>query len=108
MEFNSSWSLQEIQSYVESTRNRRRGNGPHSSAEDCLFHLHEEIGELTREIRRKHNKDSISNELADCLFYLSAIATELNIDLASALHKKEQINSIRFGEVELMVGVSNR
>jgi NTP pyrophosphatase (non-canonical NTP hydrolase) len=95
--FERTWSLKEIQGYVEQVRSLRRGCDKHCNAEECLFHLWEEIGELTREVRRQGTVQSLSNELADCLFYLAALATELKIDLGEALDIKEKINRLRFG-----------
>lgn len=97
MDFNRTWSLQQIQDYVEQVRYLRKGDEPKANAEDCLLHLLEEVGELTREIRRRGAHQSVSNELADCLFYLAALASELKVDLGDALYSKEKLNRIRFG-----------
>lgn len=97
LQFKSSWSVQEIQAYVDQVRDLRRGTGPRSNVEELLLHLMEEFGELTREVRRNGSPESISHELADCLFYLAAIATELHVDLGAALESKERINRVRFG-----------
>jgi len=95
--FERTWSLTEVQGYIEQARSKRRGNGRRDDAEQCLLHFMEEVGELTREVRRKGTSESLSNEIADCLFYLAALATELKIDLAEALDYKERINYMRFG-----------
>ncbi len=46
----------------------------------------EEVGELSRAIRKK-NKDDIEKEFADCLAWLLSVGSILNIDAERAMEK---------------------
>ena len=94
-------TLQAIQQYVKELE-LERGFDHQTVIEKCLF-LGEEVGELFKAVRKTekikidHNsqKHEVSNELADILIYLCAIANRYNIDLETAFREKEEINKRR-------------
>ena len=93
--------LKSIQQYVKELENER-GFDHQTVIEKCLL-LGEEIGELFKAVRNTEKikidtnsqKHEISNELADILIYLCAIANRYNIDLETAFLQKEEINKKR-------------
>jgi NTP pyrophosphatase (non-canonical NTP hydrolase) len=94
-------TLAAYQDYV-ALLEKERGFEEQTVRDKCLL-LGEEIGELFKAIRKAEglkidpNSDSteISNELADILIYLCAIANRYKIDLESAFRDKEAINKKR-------------
>jgi len=48
----------------------------------------EEIGELTRALRRNDDRENLEEEFADVLAWLSTLASIRGIDLAAAAEKK--------------------
>jgi NTP pyrophosphatase (non-canonical NTP hydrolase) len=48
----------------------------------------EEVGELTRALRRNDDRENLEEEFADVLAWLSTLASIRGIDLAAAAHKK--------------------
>ena len=76
------------------------------SPQDTLLLMLEEFGELARALRkrqklRRDSKGRVGQEeqeLADVFIYVVHLANVLGIDLADAVHKKEQINIQRFLE----------
>ena len=94
--------LNDFQEYVKLLE-EQRGFTQQGIKDKCLL-LGEEIGELFKAIRKKeglkidktsHFSD-ISDELADILIYLCAIANRYDIDLETAFRKKEEKNKQRF------------
>lgn len=94
-------SLIDFQNYVKELE-VERGFEKENVLQKCLL-LGEEVGELFKAIRKSENikidKNSefttVSEELADILIYLCAIANRFDINLEEAFRKKEQINLLR-------------
>lgn len=70
---------------------------------DYYIKLTEEVGELSRAIRKDLRpsgsgqiKDTIDEELWDIMYYALAIANCYGIDLEAAIRKKEEINNLRY------------
>jgi NTP pyrophosphatase (non-canonical NTP hydrolase) len=95
-------TLSDIQKYVELMEKERGFNKTDSNVQKAL-HLGEEMGELFKAIRKAEkmriDKNShvtnISEELADILIFISAIANRYEIDLENAFREKEEINKGR-------------
>ena len=93
--------LESIQQYVRELE-VERGFDHQTVIEKCLL-LGEEIGELFKAVRKTENikidhnsqKHEVSNELADILIYVCAIANRYDIDLEKAFREKEEINKKR-------------
>jgi NTP pyrophosphatase (non-canonical NTP hydrolase) len=74
------------------------------SSQDTLLLMLEEFGELARALRkrnklRRDSKGRVGHEeqeLADIFIYVVHMANVLGVDLAEAVHKKEQLNIQRF------------
>lgn len=69
---------------------------------DYFLKLTEEVGELSRAIRKnllaeENIKNSIDEELWDIIYYAIAIANCYDIDLEKAIKQKEEINRIKYG-----------
>ena len=100
-ELRRGFSLSELQAYVHICE-AERGFAGESSLEKCLL-LGEEVGELFKAVRKasgmKIDPDSsvsqVSEELADILNYLLAIANRFGIDLDAAFADKERTNRFR-------------
>lgn len=70
---------------------------------DYFLKLSEEIGELSRAMRKglkAHNNESIKGtideELWDVIYYTIAIANLYDIDLEQVIKTKEEMNQIRY------------
>ncbi len=93
--------LSDVQRYVAEMEDER-GFSDRGVIQQCLL-LGEEVGELFKAVRKQqhmrvdHNSmiGSVEEELADVLIYLCAIANRLDIDLDTALRRKEAINEQR-------------
>jgi NTP pyrophosphatase (non-canonical NTP hydrolase) len=48
----------------------------------------EEVGELTRALRRGHDREALEGEFADVLAWLATLASIANVDLEQAAQKK--------------------
>jgi NTP pyrophosphatase (non-canonical NTP hydrolase) len=90
------FTLAQLQAYVQVVRTARSYGAPLSPLKDTVLHLVEEVGEVVRAVRR-NDAENLSEELADSLFYILAAANAAQIDLASALAQKEERNRQRFG-----------
>lgn len=96
--------LKNIQHYV-SLLEVERGFEKENVLEKCLL-LGEEVGELFKSIRKANkmkidNNSSVGNvseELADIMIYLCAIANRFDIDLEDAFREKEEQNKLRVWE----------
>lgn len=94
-------TLQAVQKYVTELE-IERGFIHQTVIEKCLL-LGEEVGELFKAVRNAERikidnnsqKHEVSNELADMLIYLCAIANRYGIDLETAFREKEEINKKR-------------
>jgi len=94
-------TLADFQKYVIELE-EERGFSSQNVLDKCLL-LGEEIGELFKAVRKSRkltidiNSDftSVSEELADILIYICAIANRLDIDLEQAFRQKEDINMKR-------------
>jgi NTP pyrophosphatase (non-canonical NTP hydrolase) len=94
-------SLKELQHYVRLCE-AERGFAEQSSLEKCLL-LGEEVGELFKAVRKASGLKTdpvssvpqVSEELADILNYLLAIANRFDIDLDMAFADKERVNRTR-------------
>ncbi len=75
------------------------------SAQEGLLLLQEEVGELSRAVRRTRNGqvevpgEDPALELADVALYVVHMANILNVDLALAVSEKERINAERFARL---------
>ncbi|WP_108649019.1 MazG nucleotide pyrophosphohydrolase domain-containing protein [Dongshaea marina] len=94
-------TLSELQRYV-CKMEQERDFAKQTLQDKCLL-LGEEVGELFKAVRKTNGLamdpnsqvGSISDELADILIYLCAIANRSNIDLEQAFRDKEQKNQLR-------------
>ncbi len=94
-------TLADFQNYVKQME-LERGFSEQGVLQKCLM-LGEEIGELFKAVRKEtkikidHNSEfgTVSNELADIIIYICAIANRFDIDLETALRQKEEINKKR-------------
>lgn len=75
----------------------------HSDFKDYYFKLTEEVGELSRAIRKNLRpadksqiKETIEEELWDVMYYVITLANCYNIDLEEAIKKKEEVNNERY------------
>ena len=90
--------LADFQTYVAQME-AKRGFEDQSARDKCLL-LGEEIGELFKAVRKfeglkvddASHFGTISEELADILIYVCAIANRYDIDLETAFRSKEAIN----------------
>ena len=97
----SSASLADCQAYVVELE-RERGFSSQTPIEKCLL-LGEEIGELFKAVRKVEGVaidptalvGDVSDELADVLIYLCAIANRYGVDLEQAFRDKEAKNALR-------------
>ena len=98
---NSDSTLSDIQDYISKVLELRGFSN--QTVKDKLLLLTEELGELTKAVRKNspgasvdHNRicnyDSIESEIADVLIVLISIANVLNIDVFKCLKEKEKIN----------------
>jgi NTP pyrophosphatase (non-canonical NTP hydrolase) len=93
--------LSGVQRYVAEMEDER-GFSNRDVIQQCLL-LGEEVGELFKAVRKQQQMrvdrnsmiGSVEEELADVLIYLCAIANRLDIDLDTALRKKEAVNEQR-------------
>ncbi len=94
-------TLADFQQYVKELE-VERGFSNETIIEKCLL-MGEEVGELFKAIRKTQNikTDSaskitgVSEELADILIYLCAIANRHDLSLEEAFRTKEEINKKR-------------
>ena len=94
-------TLANFQQYVEQME-VERGFSEQDVLQKCLM-LGEEVGELFKAVRKeekiKIDRNSkigtVSEELADIMIYLCAIANRFEIDLEEAFRAKEEINKKR-------------
>jgi NTP pyrophosphatase (non-canonical NTP hydrolase) len=94
-------SLADYQVYVQEME-RERGFAHQTPVEKCLL-LGEEVGELFKAVRNTQRiaiepgakVGDVSEELADILIYLCAIANRYGVDLEQAFLAKEEINKTR-------------
>ena len=95
-----------LQSYYGRAAQRR--GWADESPRDTLLLLTEELGELARAVRHdlslsrdgREFEGSAAEELADVQLYLVHLANALQIDLASAVTAKEEVNSRRAAKPE--------
>lgn len=97
-------SLLDIQTYIKKVLELRGFSN--QTIKDKLLLLTEEVGELTKAIRKNspgasvdhnriYNYDSIESEIADVLIVLISVANLLNIDVFRCLKEKEKVNISR-------------
>lgn len=94
-------TLKDFQKYVAALE-KERGFSKQEVLHKCLL-LGEEIGELFKAVRKEQQLSidrnspvgNVSEELADILIYLCAIANRYGIDLEQAFRDKERINHKR-------------
>lgn len=94
-------TLRDLQTYIKEIE-KKRGFSDESLTEKCLL-LGEEVGELFKAIRKLSGiktdpnsaSNNVSDELADVLSFIVAIANRLEIDLALAFSQKETLNNKR-------------
>jgi NTP pyrophosphatase (non-canonical NTP hydrolase) len=92
-QLNRTSTLPEIQQYVQEMLVARNLVLP---LKDVVLHMTEELGEVTRAIR-KNDAENLREELADCLFFVLSAANAAGVDLTTALLAKEERNRVRFG-----------
>lgn len=56
--------------------------------EGTFLWFHEEVGELTRAIRRGHDRENLQEEFADVFAWLVSMASMLEIDMEEAVEAK--------------------
>lgn len=81
----TSLTLAEFQRRIEQVygeKDRARG------IEGTFLWFHEEVGELTRAVRRGHDRDNLQEEFADVLAWLVSTASMLDIDMEEAVEAK--------------------
>ncbi len=94
-------SLGALQDYYR--RAARERGWENETPQESLLLLSEELGELTRALRKTQFGDvewpgeDPALELADVALYVVHLANVLGVDLASAVSAKELINAQRFG-----------
>lgn len=94
-------TIKDFQNYVIDLE-QRRGFTDQTAIEKCLL-MGEEMGELFKAVRKtmnlktdiNANVGSVSEEIADLLIYLCAIANRFEIDIEQAFREKEEINKKR-------------
>ena len=77
--------LREFQEWIEAIygeKDRARG------LQGTYMWFAEEVGELTRALRRQHDRDNLLEEFADVLAWLSTLASIAGIDLQEAVQHK--------------------
>jgi len=99
-------TMKEFQSYVYQLEIEREFLHQ-TVVQKCLM-LGEEIGELYKAVRKSEKISvdpnskigSVSEELADIMIYICAIANRFNINLEDAFRQKEEVNKKRKWEVK--------
>jgi NTP pyrophosphatase (non-canonical NTP hydrolase) len=86
-------TLPEMQQYVQEKLVARNLVSPLSNT---VLHLMEEVGEVTRAMRRG-DVGNLAEELADCLWFVISAANVAGIDLETAMVEKEKRNVVRWG-----------
>ncbi len=66
--------------YGEKDRNR--------GLEGTFLWFHEEVGELTRAVRRGHDRENLEEEFADVLAWLVSTASIMGVDMEAAVERK--------------------
>ena len=56
--------------------------------ESTFLWFHEEVGELTRAVRRGHDRENLQEEFADVFAWLVSMASMLEIDMEQAVNAK--------------------
>jgi NTP pyrophosphatase (non-canonical NTP hydrolase) len=56
--------------------------------EGTFLWFHEEVGELTRAVRRGHDQENLEEEFADVLAWLVSTATIVGVDMEKAVQRK--------------------
>lgn len=56
--------------------------------EGTFLWFHEEVGELTRAVRRGHDRENLQEEFADVFAWLVSMASMLEIDMEQAVNAK--------------------
>ena len=101
-------TLQEVQSYIKKVLELRGLSN--QTVKDKLLLLTEEIGELTKAVRknllgasvdfsRLDNYDGVESEIADVLIVLISVANILDVDIFKCLKEKERININRTWQI---------
>ena len=97
----SNSTLPDIQNYIEKIL--QLGGLSNQTVRDKLLLLTEEVGELTKAVRKNlsgasidpdriNNYDSVESEIADVLIVLISVANVLKIDVFKSLKDKEKVN----------------
>ena len=100
----SNSTLPDIQNYIEKILQLRGLSN--QTVRDKLLLLTEEVGELTKAVRKNlsgasidpdriNNYDSVESEIADVLIVLISVANVLKIDVFKSLKDKEKVNMNR-------------
>lgn len=90
---NRDMTLPQLQQYVQAKLVARNLVTP---LPETVLHLMEEVGEVTRAMRRG-DRANLAEELADCLWFVISAANVAGVDLDAALAQKEEQNCVRFG-----------
>jgi len=95
-------TLKDFQNYIDKMVKERGFES--ETAKDLILLFIEEVGELTRSIRKEagikidpksERLYNTEEEIADCFIYLLDLANQFHIDLEKAFRKKEEINKKR-------------
>lgn len=81
----TSMGLGEFQAKIDliyGDKDRARG------LEGTFLWFHEEVGELTRAVRRGHDQENLEEEFADVLAWLVSTATIVGVDMEKAVQRK--------------------
>ena len=82
---NQAIRLREFQEWIDAIygeKDRERG------LQGTYMWFSEEVGELTRALRRQKDRENLLEEFADVLAWLSTLASIAGIDLQEAVHHK--------------------
>ena len=101
-------TLSDVQNYINQVLKLRGFSN--QTVQDKLLLLTEEVGELTKAVRKSSpgasvdqdricNYDSIESEIADVFIVLTSVANILNIDIFKCLKEKEKINTNRVWKI---------
>jgi NTP pyrophosphatase (non-canonical NTP hydrolase) len=95
-------TLRDVQEYVKKME-IERGFDQTTSNTQCALLLGEEIGELFKAVRKAEKMrvdessfvGTLSDELADILIYVAALANRYDVDMEKAFRDKEEVNKNR-------------
>jgi len=91
-------TLAEFQRRIDAVYGEKdRGRG----LEGTFLWFHEEVGELTRAVRRGHDRANLEEEFADVLAWLVSTASILGVEMEAAVERK-------YGKVWKQAGITSQ